>query len=95
MAATKQEPDRSAWWTVTRTGQYRLTKQGAAGLAAIGQPQRAGTFVSQKTLVSVRDNWILSRRKVADGLAARLKAGDIDLNTWVLTTFLAGVVSIK
>lgn len=71
------------WWTFTRRG-YRLTPEGSAGLARQGINQRAGTYVSQKKLIGVRDDWIASRKPIADDLAAQLKAGAITPEQWVL-----------
>ena len=77
-------PDRSGWWTYTKNGRYRLTKAGSNGLASIGVTQRPGTFVSEKTLVNVRDTWIKARGPVVRDLAAQLKAGNISISEWVL-----------
>ena len=85
MDAVKQHPGHGAWWTFGVRG-YRLTREGSAGLAALGIEQRAGTFVSGKRLRAVRDDWIASKRPIADNLAARYKAGDITITDWIMET---------
>ena len=67
------------WEWLPNVRRYRLTKEGAEKLG-----QRAGTFVSQKKMVGLRDDLIANQKERVNDLARRVANGDIRLERWQL-----------
>lgn len=78
-------PDRSQWWVwEEKTKRYRLTREGARGLGALGYERQAGQFVGPATLRNLRETYNVKRAGVVVDLAGQVKAGSLSHSEWVM-----------
>lgn len=65
------------WAYDTNSHRYRVTQEGARELG-----RRAGTYIGERQMVAVRDQWVTAAKARTDALASQYARGTLNLQQW-------------